>query len=84
MSDQNKTMSRLRLFVSPQGEKWIMHSEHQPPEREYDTKEEAIRAAKDLVASLPEEAFSQIIVKKKDGTFQTEWTYGKDPFPPPG
>lgn len=27
---------------------------------------------------------SQVIIKKKDGKIETEWTYGDDPFPPKG
>lgn len=27
---------------------------------------------------------SQLLVQKSDGTWQTEWTYGNDPFPPRG
>jgi hypothetical protein len=27
---------------------------------------------------------SQVVVHRADGTIEEEWTYGDDPFPPPG
>lgn len=27
---------------------------------------------------------SQLVIHKADGTIETEYTYGDDPFPPPG
>ena len=26
----------------------------------------------------------QLVIRKKDGKIQEEWTYGKDPYPPKG
>jgi uncharacterized protein YdaT len=45
------------------------------------TKQEAIDKARKIAKS---EQPSQVIVHKKDGTIQTEYTYRKDPFPPKG
>jgi uncharacterized protein YdaT len=42
----------------------------------HDNKDEAIRRAKELAKDAP---LGQIIIHKKDGTIQTEHTYGKDP-----
>ncbi|PVM87066.1 DUF2188 domain-containing protein [Caulobacter radicis] len=27
---------------------------------------------------------SQLVISRADGTFETEYTYGNDPYPPPG
>lgn len=45
------------------------------------TKEEAIKIGKKIAKS---EQPSQLIIHKKDGTIQTEYTYRKDPHPPKG
>jgi len=47
----------------------------------HDTKAEAINRAKELAKN---QDLGQVIIHKKDGTIQTEYTYGKDPFPPEG
>lgn len=47
----------------------------------HDTKAEAIERAKELAKN---QNLGQVIIHKQDGTFQTEYTYGKDPFPPKG
>lgn len=47
----------------------------------HQTKDKAIERAKELAKSLD---MGQVIIHKKDGTIQTEYTYGKDPFPPEG
>jgi len=46
----------------------------------HDTKEQAITAGIKLAHS----AMGQLLVRKQDGRFQIEWTYGKDPYPPKG
>jgi len=47
----------------------------------FDTKQEAIDRARELAKNNEP---SQVIVHKKDGTFETEWTYGDDPERHPG
>ena len=47
----------------------------------FDNKTDAVERGKELAKSGPE---GQIIIHKKDGTFQTEHTYKNDPFPPKG
>jgi len=47
----------------------------------FDTKEEAVKSAKKIVKSKPP---SQLIIHKKDGVMQTEYTYKEDPYPPRG
>lgn len=45
------------------------------------TKEAAIDAGKSLAkANEP----SQLVIHKMDGIFETEYTYGNDPYPPKG
>lgn len=47
----------------------------------HDLKEEAIAAGRTLAkANQP----SQLVIHKMDGTIETEYTYGGDPYPPPG
>ena len=41
----------------------------------------AVRAAIDEAHANPP---SQVLVQKQDGQWQTEWTYGQDPYPPSG
>ena len=46
-----------------------------------DTKAEAVDRAKDLAKS---QSLGQVVVHGQDGRIQTEYTYGKDPYPPKG
>ena len=75
---------RKVLYVSPHGTQWKVHWQGESNGKIFDKKEDAIKYARSLVASLPEGTCSQIIVQRADGTFQTEWTYGQDPYPPRG
>lgn len=45
------------------------------------TKSDAINRGRDLAKSG---GLSQLKIHKQDGKFQTEYAYGKDPFPPRG
>ena len=47
----------------------------------FDTKTDAVARATTIAKKLPE---SQVVIRKADGTIQTEYTYGNDPFPPKG
>jgi uncharacterized protein YdaT len=47
----------------------------------HDTKADAINRAKELAKNQDR---GQVVIHKKDGTIQTEHTYGKDPYPPEG
>ncbi len=75
--------SRKVYHVTPnQGGGWKVQSVgSKRASRTTGTKEEAIQAGKELAKSPP---LGQIVIHKKDGTIQTEHTYGKDPFPPEG
>lgn len=47
----------------------------------FNTKADAVERGKELAKSGTE---GQIIIHKKGGKFQTEYTYQNDPFPPKG
>ncbi|KYK38809.1 MAG: DUF2188 domain-containing protein [Theionarchaea archaeon] len=64
-------------YVSPHGKRWHVKKEKgKRASGVYDTKEEAIVEAKKLAKKA---TLGQVKVQKKDGTFQTEYTYGEDP-----
>jgi len=47
----------------------------------HENKAEAVGSAKDLAKSQP---LGQVVIHREDGKIQTEYTYGKDPYPPKG
>ncbi|MGB9298977.1 MAG: DUF2188 domain-containing protein [Anaerolineae bacterium] len=47
----------------------------------HDTKAEATARAKELAKR---HTLGQVVIHKRDGTIQSEHTYGKDPYPPKG
>jgi len=47
----------------------------------FPTKDEAIKYGKNLAKKA---GLGQLKIHKKNGTFQTEYTYENDPFPPEG
>ena len=71
------------MFVYPDGELWKVQFERGGPATTHQTQEAAILAARARVASMPEGDCSQILVRTPDGTVVAQWTYGRDPFPPP-
>jgi hypothetical protein len=75
---------RKLLYVSPSGTEWKVHWEGEQQGDLFDRKEDAIRNAGKMVGKLPEGQVSSIRIQKTDGTFQTEWSYGRDPYPPRG
>ena len=74
---------RKTIYVVTYGNQWKVKCDH-CNEGTASTQFEAIRIAKEHVASLPAGTLSQIVIQGKDSLFRTEWTYGKDPFPPRG
>jgi hypothetical protein len=72
------------LFVSPHQGDWIVHFEKESAGPVFGLKEAAIRHARSVVSGRKEGEVFSIRVQKADGTFQSEWTYGKDPYPPKG
>lgn len=77
-------MDRDQYFVVLHKGEWkIKHNgRHSHP---YETQADAIRSAIDAAHTAHREGgLSQVLVQGKDLLFRTEWTYGKDPYPPPG
>ena len=51
----------------------------------YKTQRDAIRAAVDAAHKAGGQGTdAQVLVQGTDNKFRTEWTYGNDPYPPPG
>ena len=72
---------RNTYYVSPEGQRWKVTREGGVLLGHHDTQRTAIRSAIDIAHANPP---SQVHVQRPDGQFRTEWTYGKDPYPPPG
>lgn len=75
-------MRKIIYVLSHQG-KWKVQCDHCSSEV-YGTQTEAIRVARQHVGAQPAGTLSQILVQRVGGEWRTEWTYGKDPFPPKG
>ena len=75
---------RKVIYVSPSGSNWKVHWQHESNGYLFSLKTNAISKARQMVGQLSAGEVSQIRVQRADGTFQTEWTYGQDPFPPRG
>lgn len=74
---------RRVIYVLSHGNQWKVQCDHCGSEVT-NTQSEAIRIAKQHVASLATGTLSQILIQGDYGRFRTEWTYGSDPFPPQG
>lgn len=74
-------MARIQYFVVLHEGRWKINynGKHFGP---YPTQKAAIRAAVD--AAHTAKGDSQVLVQGQDNRFRTEWTYGNDPYPPPG
>lgn len=77
-------MTRNRYYVVlHQGEWKISYNEkHYGP---YNTQKQAIRVAVDAAhQSGLQGVDSQVLVQGVNNQWRAEWTYGNDPYPPPG
>jgi hypothetical protein len=77
-------MSRAQYFVVLHEDEWKvkLDGQHYGP---YSTQEDAIRAAVDAAHKAGERGYdAQVLVQGRNHQFRTEWTYGHDPYPPPG
>lgn len=73
-------MARKVYRVVPDRDNWNVTHEAAVLSRHY-LKSEAIEAGKKVArANMP----SQLVIHRADGTFETEYTYGQDPYPPVG
>ena len=76
-------MSKRKTYdVSPAGNRWEVKGRGaKRAVAVFDHKADAITRAKEVAKKAVD---SQVVIRKADGTIQTEYTYGHDPFPPKG
>lgn len=77
-------MARAQYAVVLHGGQWkiAFEGKHYGP---YDTQKEAIKQAVNAAHKAGREGHdAQVLVQGTDNKFRTEWTYGHDPYPPPG
>lgn len=77
-------MARLEYYVVNHENQWkVKHGgQHYGP---YTTQAAAIRASVDAAHEAGKKGYdAQVIVQGIDNKFRTEWTYGRDPYPPKG
>ena len=77
-------MARVQyFFVNHSGEwKISLNGTHHGP---YATQKAAIRSAVDAAYDSGTKGIdAQVLVQGVNNQFRTEWTYGNDPYPPPG
>lgn len=74
-------MSRAQYYVVRHDGQWKIkfNGQHYGP---YGTQKAAIRSAVDAAHNAKGNA--QVLLQGADGLFRAEWTYGNDPYPPPG
>lgn len=74
-------MARTQYVVVLRNGQWMitLNGKHYGP---YATQRQAIRAAVDAAHETKGDA--QVLVQGQNNLFRTEWTYGHDPYPPPG
>lgn len=76
-------MARVRYYVLRDGARWKVR--HNDKDYAYDTQKAAMKAAVDAAHSSGKKGHdAQVLVQGRDGQWQTEWTYGNDPYPSPG
>lgn len=77
-------MARLQYFVVYHGNEWkiTFDGKQYGP---YDSQKAAIQVAVNTAHKVGKEGHdAQVLVQGQDSRFRTEWTYGHDPYPPPG
>ncbi|MHA6685124.1 DUF2188 domain-containing protein [Mesorhizobium sp. A556] len=77
-------MARTQYFVVLHEGQWkiTLNGQHYGP---YETQKAAIRAAVDAAHTEGKAGRNgQVLVQGQNNQFRTEWTYGNDPYPPPG
>lgn len=77
-------MARAQYVVGFHEGEWKikLDGKHYGP---YGTQRDAIRAAVDAANAAGKQGLdAQVLVQGADNRFRTEWTYGNDPYPPPG
>jgi hypothetical protein len=77
-------MARLQYFVVYHNQEWkiTFDGKRYGP---YDTQKAAIQVAVNTAHKAGREGYdAQVLVQGQGNLFRTEWTYGHDPYPPPG
>lgn len=77
-------MARSQYFVVLHENQWKIsfNGKHYGP---YSTQKVAIRATVDAAHDTGKSGQdAQVMVQGVNNQFRTEWTYGNDPYPPPG
>jgi hypothetical protein len=77
-------MARAQYVVVLHENQWKIKfdGKHYGP---YGTQRDAIRAAVDAAHTSGKGGHdAQVLVQGQNNQFRTEWTYGNDPYPPPG
>lgn len=77
-------MARTQYFVVNHQGQWkiSLNGAHHGP---YATQGAAIKAAIDAAHDTGRKGGdAQVLVQGANNQFRTEWTYGDDPYPPPG
>lgn len=75
-------MARTVYEVAPKGSRWkVQRRGATQPSKIFENKSDAISYGKRVAKNNKP---SQLVIKKADGTIQTEYTYGEDPEKYPG
>jgi len=77
-------MAHHKYFVVLHEGKWKISydGKHYGP---YDTQRLAYLSAAEAAKKAGDKGDqAQVFIQGKDNQFRAEWTYGKDPYPPPG
>ena len=73
---------RVTYTVAPDGDRWrVKKRGGSRASGTFDKKEDAVSRGRELAKAQER---GQLVIKKQNGRIQTEYTYGDDPFPPPG
>lgn len=76
-------MARAHYYVLKDGTEWKIR--HNDKDYKYTTQADAMKAAVDAAHLSGRSGHdAQVLVQGRDGKWQTEWTYGHDPYPPNG
>ena len=73
--------SRFHVTPRPDGGWQVKREGAKRPSSIHRKKSPAVDRAREMAKSEP---LGQVKIHRKDGTIETEHTYGKDPFPPRG
>ena len=74
-------MARAEYYVLQDGAGWKIH--HDGKDYPYPSKDAALQAAIYTAYGSGRLGYeAEVLVQARDGTWQRQWTYGRDPYPP--